>query len=153
MNARLEKLQKWLKDNVMSPSTPKVIILSDFEFNIKDFKGSFKLILDSDAVKERFCFGVEIDGRYEISPPFQISPLGVPSSFPKIELTDETNERIERLINDFFPRIKPLGIDKKSGLMIDRNSPMIDRIIDVQDVTLVINKIKSNGFKLKSELK
>ena len=151
MTERLEKLHNFLRGNVISPSTPKVIILSDFEFDFKDFKGSFKLTLDSDVMKERFRFGVEIDGRYEFSPPFHISPLGVPASFPKIELTDETNERIEKLINNFFPKLKPLGIDKESGLMIDRNNPMIDRVIDVQDVTWVINEISTKGFNLRSE--
>lgn len=153
MTERLEKLHDFLRDNVISPSTPKVIILSDFEFNFKDLKGSFKLKLDLDVMKGRFRFGVQIDGRYEISPPFHISPLGVPCSFPKIELTDETYERVEKLINDFFPKIKPLGIDKGSGLMIDRNNPMIDRVIDVQDVTWVINEISTEGFFLKSETK
>lgn len=150
MTDKLENLHSFLRGNVLSPSTPQVITLSNFEFNFKDFKGSFKLKLDSDVMKERFHFGVQIDGRYEISPPFHISPLGVPGSFPKIELTDETNERIEKLINDFFPRLKPLGIDMESGLMIDRNNPMIDRVIDIQDLTWVINEISTEGFKLSS---
>jgi hypothetical protein len=93
---------------------------------------------------------VEIDGRYQISPPLYVSPIGVPSSYPSIQLTDETNERIEKLVNDFFPRLKPLGIDMESGLMIDRNNPMIDRVIDIQDVTWVINEISTEGFKLSS---
>jgi len=152
MNEKIEKLRNWLIGNVISPSTPKVIVLSDFEFNFQDFKGSFKLKLDSDVMRERFDFGVQIDGRYAISPPFHISPLGVPGSFPKIELTDETNERIEKLINNFFPKLKPLGIDKESGLVIDRNNPMIDRVFDVQEVTWVINEISSRYFNLKSEL-
>jgi len=152
MTDRKEQLHNFLRGNVVSPSTPKVIVLSDFEFNFKDFKGSFKLKLDSDVMKERFRFGVQIDGRYEISPPFHISPLGVPTSFPKVELTDETNKKIEKLINDFFPKIKPLGIDKESGSMIDRNNPMIERVIDVQDVTWVINEILTKGFNLKSEI-
>ena len=143
MTDKLENLHSFLRGNVLSPSTPQVITLSNFEFNFKYFKGSFKLKLDSDVMKERFHFGVQIDGRYEISPPFHISPLGVPGSFPKIELTDETNERIEKLINDFFPRLKPLGIDMESGLMIDR-------VIDIQDLTWVINEISTEGFKLSS---
>lgn len=133
MSNRKEKLQDWLGENVLSPSSPKVVTLSDFEFDSKNFKGSFVLTLDSNVMTERFRFGVQIDGRYEISPPFHISPLGVPASFPKIELTDETKERIEKLINEYFPKMKPLGIDKESGSMIDRNNPMIDRVIDVQN--------------------
>ena len=97
MNEKIEKLRNWLRGSVVSPSTPKVITLSNFEFDFNEFKGSFSLKLDSDVMKERFRFGIEIDGRYEISPPFHISPLGVPASYPAIELTEEMNERIEKL--------------------------------------------------------
>ena len=63
MNSKLDELHNFLRGNVVSPSTPKVIVLSDFEFDTEDFKGSFKLTLDSDVMKERFRFGIEIDGR------------------------------------------------------------------------------------------
>ena len=153
MSERLEELHNWLRGNVVSPSTPKVIVLTNFEVNWKTFDGEFTLKLDSDEMKDKFKFSIEIDGKYQISPPFYVSPMGIPGSYPKIDLTEETNERIEKLINDFFPKLKPLGIDKESGLIIDRNNPMIDRVIDVQDVTWVINEISTKGFNLKSENK
>jgi hypothetical protein len=147
---KFEKLHNFLRGNVISPSTPKLITLSDFKFDPKDMSGSFSLTLENVKFLSRFKFSVEIDGRYQISPPLYVSPIGVPSSYPSIQLTDETNERIEKLVNDFFPRLKPLGIDMESGLMIDRNNPMIDRVIDIQDVTWVINEISTEGFKLSS---
>lgn len=150
MTDKLEKLHNFLRGNVISPSTPKLITLSDFKFDPKDMSGSFSLTLENVKFLSRFKFSVEIDGRYQISPPLYVSPIGVPSSYPSIQLTDETNERIEKLVNDFFPRLKPLGIDMESGLMIDRNNPMIDRVIDIQDVTWVINEISTEGFKLSS---
>lgn len=150
MTDKFEKLHNFLRGNVISPSTPKLITLSDFKFDPKDMSGSFSLTLENVKFLSRFKFSVEIDGRYQISPPLYVSPIGVPSSYPSIQLTDETNERIEKLVNDFFPRLKPLGIDMESGLMIDRNNPMIDRVIDIQDVTWVINEISTEGFKLSS---
>ena len=153
MSERLEKLHNFLRGNVVSPSTPRVITLSDFEFDIKDFKGSFRLTLDSDVMKERFRFGIEIDGKYEISPPFHISPMGVPASFPKIQLTEETTAEITRLINEFFPKIRPLGVNQESGLLITRDTPMIDRVVDAQSMDLAINEITFKEFKMKSELK
>ncbi|QWD15653.1 hypothetical protein G6702_06770 [Polynucleobacter paneuropaeus] len=134
----------------MSPSTPKVITLVDFEFDWEEFKGSFSLKLDSDVMKERFDFRVEIDGKYEISPPFHISPMGVPGSYPKIELTEETTYRINKLINDFFPNLKPLGLDKSTGLMIDRNTSMNDRVVDVEEVISKMKEVWVGGFQLSS---
>ena len=99
-------------------------------------------------MKERFTFEVEIDGKFEISPPFYISPLGVPASYPKIELTEETTDSVTMIINDFFPKMKPLGLDGQTGRMIDRNTPINDRITERGDVDLKMNKFFSNGFKL-----
>ena len=67
MSEKLNDLHIFLRGNVVIPSTPKVITLFDFEFDWDQFKGSFSLKLDSDLMKERFTFEVEIDGKYEIS--------------------------------------------------------------------------------------
>ena len=150
MNDKLENLHNFLRGNVVSPSTPKVITLFDFEFNWEEFKGSFSLKLDSDVMKDRFGFGVEIDGKYEISTPLHVSPLGVPGSYPKIELTEETTYRINKLINDFFPQLKPLGLDKSSGVMIDRNTSIEGRVVDVEDVIWKMKAISEEGFQLNS---
>jgi hypothetical protein len=148
MTKKLNDLHNFLRGNVVSPSTPNVITLFDFEFDWDQFKGSFSLKVDSDEMKERFTFQVEIDGRYEVSPPFYISPLGVPNSYPKIELTEETTDIVTSMINEFFPKIKSLGLDGHSGRMIDRDTSFKDRIIDVKDVDLKMNKISVKGFKL-----
>lgn len=156
MSEKLDDLHNFLRGNVVSPSTPKTITLYDFEFDWEKFEGSFSLKLDSDVMKERFSFQVEIDGKYEISPPFYISPLGVPVSYPKIELTEDTTDSITSMINEFFPRIKPLGLDVQTDTMIDRDTSFKDRIIDVKDFDLKMNKISAKGFKtfnLVSEMK
>ena len=150
MNEKIEKLRNWLRSNVVSPSTPKVIILFDFVFDWSAFHGSFSLKLDSDVMKDRFDFGVEIDGKYEISPPLHISPVGVPVSYPKIELTEETTDTITSLINDFFPKIKPFGIETGTGSMIDRNTPIKDRVVDVEDVFWKMNKVLTKGFLIRN---
>ena len=152
MKERLEKLRNWLRGHVVSPSTPKVIVLSNFEFDSNEFNGNFKITLDNLRFITGFKFSVDISGRYEISSPLYVSPMGAPASYPSIELTEETADGITKLINGFFPKVKPLGIDKVSGVFIDRNTPMRDRVIDIKEVTWVINEMKTEGFKLKSEL-
>jgi hypothetical protein len=148
MSEKLNDLHNFLRGNVVSPSTPKVITLFDFEFDWDQFKGSFSLKVDSDEMKERFTFQVEIDGKYEISPPLYISPLGVPGSYPKIELTEDTTDSVTSLINDFFPKMKPLGLNSKTVTMIDRNTPIKDRVVDLDEVIWKMNKLLTDGFQL-----
>ncbi|QWC95851.1 hypothetical protein G6733_03560 [Polynucleobacter paneuropaeus] len=152
MNEKIKKLRNWLRGYVVSPSTPKVVILSNFEFDLKEFKGSFRLTLDNLRFISGFSFSVDISGRYEIAPPLYVSPMGVPASYPSIELTDETNEAIAYLINEFFPKIKPLGLEKNTEKFIDRNTAMWDRVVDAQHVSWVINQITSKDFELNCSL-
>ena len=148
MSKKLDDLHNFLRGNVVSPSTPKTITLFDFKFDWEEFYGSFSLKLDSDIMNERFTFQVENDGKYEISPPLYISPLGVPGSYPKIELTEDTTDSVTSIINEFFPKMKPLGLDSQTDTMIDRDTSIKDRIMDVKDVDLKMNKVCTNGFKL-----
>jgi len=148
MSERLEELHNWLRGNVVSPSTPKVIVLTNFEVNWKTFDGEFTLKLDSDEMKDKFKFSIEIDGKYQISPPFYVSPMGIPGSYPKIDLTEETTDTVTSMINNFFPKMKPLGLDSESGLMIDRNTPIKDRVVDIEDVIWKMNKVLTDRFQL-----
>lgn len=152
VNEKIEKLRNWLRGHVVSPSTPKVITLSDFEFDFKDFNGTFKVTLDNLRFISEFRFSIDVSGRYEISPPMFISPMGLPSSYPSIELTEETTDEITKLINDFFPKVKPFGIDKISGVMIDRNTSSKDRVADIEDVIWKMNKISDKKFELSCEI-
>ena len=152
MNEKIKKLRNWLRGHVVSPSTPKFITLSNFEFDLKEFKGSFKLTLDNLKFISEFRFSVDISGRYEITPPLYVSPMRVPASYPSIELTDEASEGIKRLINEFFPKIKPLGLDKNTGKFIDRNTAILDRVVDAQHVSWVIDQVTSKDFELNGSL-
>jgi hypothetical protein len=148
MNAKLKELKKWLKDNVVSPPNAKEICLSDFEFNSQEMSGSFCLTLDGIKLSERFDFAVETDGKYGIYPPMFTSPLGVPASYPAIELAEETTDVVISMINEFFPKIRPFGLNNQTGKMIDRNTPTKDRIVDVEDAIWKINKSLETGFNL-----
>ena len=148
-----EKLQKYLSENVISPPTPEIIILSNFKFDIREFKGSFKITLDNLSYISDFNFSADITGRYGIHVPLYISPLSVPASYPSIDLTADTEEGIENLINQNFPKLKPFGLNRETGEMIDRQTKLEVRIIDKNQVALIINKIKMKDFELKINLK
>jgi hypothetical protein len=153
VNEKIEKLRNWLRVHVVSPSTPQAITLSDFEFNTKDISGSFCLTLDNVKFISRFDFDVQMNGQYEIYPPLFVSPMGVPASYPSIELTDETKIMIEELLNNFFPKVKPLGIDRETGEFITRNTPMVKRLIDIDSLESIKEEVMEEGFQLKFEVK
>ena len=152
MNEKIEKLRNWLRGHVVSPSTPKVVVLSNIDFDWKELSGSFNLTLDNLRLISGFRFSVDISGKYQISPPLYVSPMGVPASYPSIELTEETTNEITKLINDFFPKVKPLGIDKETGVFIDRNVPMSDRVVDREELNWVVDELSTEGFKMRGTL-
>ncbi len=148
MSERIKNLQKWLDENVIVPPEPKLIIIDQIEVNWEEFTGSFSLTLDSVQMKEKFGFSVEIDGKYRISPPFYHSPLGVPATYAQIELSDDSYSRIESMLNDFFPKMKPLGLDKLSGTIIYGDTPIKERVINIEDVKEKMKKTAKEGFQL-----
>ena len=152
MNEKIEKLRNWLRGHVVSPSTPKVVVLSNIDFDWKELSGSFNVTLDNLRLISGFRFSVDISGKYQISPPMYVSPMGVPASYPSIELTEETTNEITKLINDFFPKVKPLGIDKETGVFIDRNVPMSDRVVDREELNWVVDELSTEGFKMRGTL-
>ena len=152
MNEKIEKLRNWLRGHVVSPSTPKVVVLSNIDFDWKGLSGSFNVTLDNLRLISGFKFSVDISGKYQISPPLYVSPMGVPASYPSIELTEETTNEITKLINDFFPKVKPLGIDKETGVFIDRNVPMSDRVVDREELNWVVDELSTEGFKMRGTL-
>ena len=153
MNEKVEKVRNWLREHVVSPSTPQSITLSDFEFNSKDISGACSLTLDNVKFISRFDFHVQMNGQYEIYPPLFVSPMGVPASYPSIELTDETKIMIEELLNNFFPKVKPLGIDQESGEFITRNTLMVNRLIDLDSLESIKEEVMEKGFQLRYEVK
>jgi hypothetical protein len=153
MNEKIEKLRNWLRVHVVSPSTPQSITLSDFEFNTKDISGSFCLTLDKVRFDSRFNFDVQMNGQYEIYPPLFVSPMGVPASYPSIELTDETKIMIVKLLNNFFPKVKPMGIDRETGEFITGNTPMENRVMNIDSLECLKEEVMEGGFQLKFEVK
>ncbi len=153
MSHKSEQLQHWLKNNVISPATPKHIVLSNITFDKNELNGKFILTLDNERLTQFFRFSVDISGIYQIHPPMHISPLGVPGSYASIELTEETVSRIEKLINDFFPKIKPLGIDETSGELIDTKTDIKKRIISSNELNLVLNTLSDMNFQLRTSIK
>ena len=149
MNARLKELQRWLKETVVSPSNPKEICLSEFEFDEHEMCGSFCLTLDEIKLSERFDFAIEIDGKYGIYPPMFTSPLGVPASYAAIEINDETKMYIKKMIDDFFPEMRPFGIQKESKKLITSDTPMSSRVKESSHLKLIMKELKNEEFKLK----
>jgi len=129
-SARIEEVQKWLKENVQSFSTPQKIIIDEIDFDWDDLSGGFSLQLDEIRVSERYSLSVGIDGRYEYGGPMYVSPLGAPASYRAISLTDETELAISNALNNFFPRMAAFGLHPITKEFINSSTPVRHRIVD-----------------------
>lgn len=56
------------------------------------------------------------------------SPLGAPASYTAVEITSATQQAILKCLYETFPRLKHVGIDKKTGERVDVNTPPQNRI-------------------------
>lgn len=127
-NDRHEKLQAWLKDNVLIIPEPKIITLHSFSVDWSDWRGSFRVKFDDFEIENELDFGIEITGRPTFHLPIFTSPLGVPASFASIEITSKTHQAIDLALRQTFPRLKPFGRNRETGIEITMSSSISDRI-------------------------
>ena len=127
-NDRYEKLQAWLKDNVLIIPEPKVVTLHSFNVDWSDWRGWFRVKFDEFEIEDELDFGIEITGRPRFNLPIFTSPLGVPASFASIEITSKTHQAIGMALQGTFPRLKPFGRNRETGIEITMSSSISDRI-------------------------
>jgi hypothetical protein len=131
INEHLKLVSKWLDENVRSYPTPSRISLAEFDFNWDRMTGEFCLFLDEQCLPDPFHLTLSQNGWMQFHPPMFVSPLGAPASFRAVNLTSDTELAIDNALHQIFPRLKPLGLDKQSGLCIWSSTPIADRIIDI----------------------
>lgn len=124
-----EQVLDWLEEHVQVFSDPKTVKLSDFEIDWSHFKGRFRLSLDNVALTEKIEFRLEVCGRTKFFLPMFTSPLGVPASYSAIEISDQTREAITSALHQTIPRLKGLGINRKTGEEITNRTPPYKRIL------------------------
>ena len=152
-NSRRELLTHWLKTNVKTYTTPEIVTLSHFEIDVVELTGTFIVSLDKQAVDRRFSFGIEGNGLPKSYLPMFVSPLGVPASFPAVELSDETEDAIDVALAHLLPRLRPFGLNKVTGEQTDISTPNSDRLLEPEKLTTLLQVARSNDLRLQIEVK
>ena len=125
---RFKRLQIWLKENVVVIPEPQAVTLFDFEISWETWRGSFQIKFDDEIYAERLEFSIGITGYPHYTVPSFTSPLGVPASYAAMEMTGSTRDAITRALKKTFPRFKPLGRERETGIEITYQAPMSSRI-------------------------
>ena len=126
--SRFEELQIWLEENVVHFFDPKELTLFDFEVNWSNWSGKFKIRFDDFVSESSFGLGTEMTGVPKFYYPMFTSPLGVPASYAAIEITSNTHNAINEALKRTFPKLKPLGKNRDTGIQIMYNSPIEARL-------------------------
>ena len=125
---RIEQLKKWLDKNTIVVSEPKEVTLYDFNVNWESWAGVFKVDFDNIAVFYTFTCSIQATGHPGFCPPLFISPLGEPASYVAVQMTDKTREAILNALKLTFPKLKPLGRNRETGIEITYDTPMHARL-------------------------
>ena len=125
---RLKELQVWLAENATEIPEPQEVTLFDFEMNWSKWSGKFKVRFDEFECQDTFGLEMEMTGFPKFYFPMFTSPLGVPASYRAIEITSNTHNAISEALRLTFPKLKPLGKSRDTGIQIMYNSPIEARL-------------------------
>ena len=128
----LHRIDLWLKENVTVVPEPHIVKLSNFSIDWSRWSGNFFIAFDNLVMAEPFSFNLDLTGLTKFHEPVFVSPLGVPASYAAIKMTPKTEKAILAGLSDTFPKLKPLGKSQKTGVEITYNSPITDRISQLE---------------------
>ena len=126
----LLQVDRWLEEHVATYPTPETVTLRSFEVNWERVTGVFALVLDGMEVPGRFTFDLSMTGSIGTAPPMYVSPLGAPCSYAAVELDDATWATIDELLGACFPRFRPFGRERSTGIEVDGHSSVLERALD-----------------------
>ncbi len=126
---REHNLQEWLKSNVVCYSEPREISLSEFEVDWVELKGKFLLTLDSVKIEPKIRFSLDSNGLMKYWVPMYHSPVGVPASYPSLELTGATQDAINQALERIFGRFRAFGLNRDTGGCVTSDTPTLDWVL------------------------
>ena len=126
--------------------------LFDFEVDWSNWSGEFKIRFDDFVSEDSFELGMEMTGVPKFYYLMFTSPLGVPASYAAIEITSNTHNAINEALKRTFPKLKPLGKNRDTGIQIMYNSPMEARLArhEIEETELLVVKGYSVSVLLKN---
>ena len=125
---KIEEVWQWLSDNVTVIPEPKEVTLHRFDNDWEHWCGSFRVAFDNFTLLSTFQYSLDLTGYTIFSGPVFVSPLGAPASYSAVEMTDNTSKAILEALKLTFPKLKPCGKNRETGLEITYHSPITDRI-------------------------
>jgi len=137
-------LESWLEVNVKRHPEPKYVALSDFEVDWGELSGSFILSLDSVKVEPRIKCSLDSNGWMRFWMPQHHSPLGVPASYPALEITDATERAIAGALREAFGRFRPFGLNKDVDKLITSYTPTLDRLLPGNSISSIKTRLECN---------
>ena len=153
-DAKIARVENWLVENVRVITQANELTLSDFTYNCKSYNGQFSISVDGEALEGRWRFNLEnADGWPSVAPPMFVSPLGAPASYAAIELSDEIDAALRAKMREIFPRIAPLGRNRKTGVEITMgNSTVANRIIDLEGYRNTVSQLENGSLRVTIKL-
>lgn len=148
IGSKRDVLSRWLKANVKTYPTPEIVTLSDFEIDLDDLSGTFRVALDRQALDYEFSFEIQGNGTPNLFWPMFHSPLGVPASYAAVDITDETESAIEMALSHLLPRLRPFGLNRDTGKSIDMTTSIEDRMLEPEKLPKLLQVTGSKSFQL-----
>ena len=111
----------------------------------------FKVKFDDFELQEWLALRLNDNGRMKFDLPIFTSPLNVPASFSTVRLTEMTSLAIDEGLNCTFPRLKPLGKNRETGIEITYSTPMSERISEWQ--TAAARRLVDGDYSVSVRLK
>ncbi|MGE3333796.1 MAG: hypothetical protein AB7I36_09145 [Rhodospirillaceae bacterium] len=110
---RVAEVQAWLEKNTYKPPQPCTVTLHGFEVNWERMHGTFLASFGDGSAAQAFSFSMGgAAGETEIFLPMFHSPLGVPASYPAIDLNEDMRADIFAAVRRLFPKVMAFGLDR-----------------------------------------
>lgn len=118
--------------------TPHQLIVFDIQGDPLKYEGSFRLqlddvVLDATRVEDPFTFSLSQNGKPSWHSPMFYSPLGAPASYSAVTLSDDTEHAIQQLLERLLPTMRPLGLNRETGILLTYGAALEDRMLDAED--------------------
>lgn len=134
----VEAVMRWLEDHVLVFDTPHQLTVFDIHVDPLKYQGSFRLqlddvVLDVTRVEDPFTFSLSQNGKPLWHSPMFYSPLGAPASYSAVTLSDDTEHAIQQLLERLLPTMRPLGLNRETGILLTYGVALEDRILDADE--------------------
>lgn len=134
----VEAVMRWLDDHVLVFDTPQQLTVFDIHADPLKYEGNFRLqlddvVLDATKLEVPFTFSLGHNGKPSWCSPMFHSPLGAPASYGAVTLSAETENTIQQLLERILPTMRPLGLNRETGVLLTYGATIKERMLDADE--------------------